>query len=187
MVFSLAPNMRSSGWPKIRMTAVRTSAMRTSMVVQFPRIFSALSFSPFPIMMEALGAPPMLTRAAKAEIAMMSGMVTPTPVRASGPMSLICPMYIRSTILYMTLMIWATMAGRASLKRRLPMGPFPRSASFVCAFFMVSPHFFQFHLFKKELFPVIHHTKERTKCQLTFRPFCMKAHISVISAWQALS
>ena len=52
------------------MTAVRISDTAIRAVVQFPRIFSASSLRPLPSMMEALGAPPMLTRAAKAEMAM---------------------------------------------------------------------------------------------------------------------
>ena len=45
------------------------------------------------------GRAPMLTRAAKAEMHMISGRVTPTPVSALGPTSGMWPMYIRSTIL----------------------------------------------------------------------------------------
>ncbi|EJX06870.1 hypothetical protein EVA_05023 [gut metagenome] len=47
--------------------------------------------------MEARGAPPLLTRAAKAEIIMMSGRHTPTPVKASVPTPGMRPMKTRST------------------------------------------------------------------------------------------
>ena len=130
MVFSLAPNNSRIGWPNIRITAVSTIAIKTSIVVQLPSIFSAVSLSPFPIIIEARGAPPMLTSAANAEMAIITGIVTPTPVKALGPTSGMWPIYIRSTMLYMTLMICASMAGSASLKRSFPILPFPRSASF---------------------------------------------------------
>ena len=49
--------------------------------------------------MEARGAPPMLTSAANAEIIMIKGNATPTPVNADAPEPGIWPMYIRSTML----------------------------------------------------------------------------------------
>ena len=61
-------------------------------VKQPPRIFSAESISSFPIKIDALGAPPDPTRAAKAETTMMIGRQTPTPVRARLPLPGICPM-----------------------------------------------------------------------------------------------
>ena len=70
-----------------------------SIAAQFPMILSASSFSPFPIIMEALGAPPILTNAANAEIHIITGIVTPTPVSALGPVCGICPIYILSTML----------------------------------------------------------------------------------------
>ena len=73
--------------------------MTVSMKVQLPSTFSAESLSPFPIRIDACGAPPMAASAAKAEMHMIIGIVTPTPVRALGPMSGIWPMYMRSTIL----------------------------------------------------------------------------------------
>ena len=60
-------------------------AMTMSSTKLLPRIFSASSFFLRPIMMLALGAEPMLTSAAKALTAMMIGMVTPTPVKATSP------------------------------------------------------------------------------------------------------
>lgn len=64
--------------------------------------------------MDARGAPPMDTSAAKAEMAVISGKQTPTPVSAVSPISGRWPMYMRSTMLYNTLMTCATMAGTAS-------------------------------------------------------------------------
>ena len=114
MVLLLAPKIIRMSWPKHWITTVRTRAVITSMEAQLPRMRSACWGSPLPIMMEARGAPPMLTRAAKAEIAMITGKVTPTPVSALAPSPGRWPIYIRSTILYRTLMIWAVMAGRAN-------------------------------------------------------------------------
>ena len=99
MVLLLAPKIIRMSWPKHWITTVRTRAVITSMEAQLPRMRSACWGSPLPIMMEARGAPPMLTRAAKAEMHMISGRVTPTPVSALGPTSGMWPMYIRSTIL----------------------------------------------------------------------------------------
>ena len=99
MVLSLAPKIIRISRPKSWKNTVRTTATTTRAVVQLPRIFSASPFMPLPSMMEALGAPPMLTNAAKAEIAMMMGKVTPTPVKALAPTPGRWPMYIRSTIL----------------------------------------------------------------------------------------
>ena len=79
--------------------------MITSIKVQLPKIFSAAPLSFFPIIIEALGAPPIDTNAAKADIAIITGIVTPTPVKASEPILGICPIYILSTILYKTFII----------------------------------------------------------------------------------
>ena len=59
--------------------------------MQFPRIRSAPFMSFFPIQMAAWGAPPAPTRAAKAEIRMITGKVTPSPARARWPTSGIRP------------------------------------------------------------------------------------------------
>ena len=73
-------------------TMVRIIEMIICMVKQFPRVFSAVSFSPLPIKIEALGAPPKPIRAAKADIIIMMGIQTPRPVRARLPVFGICPM-----------------------------------------------------------------------------------------------
>ena len=65
--------------------------------MQLPTTFSARSVSPRPSKIDAFGAPPMLTNAAKAEIARMTGVVTPTPASACLPTVGICPMNILST------------------------------------------------------------------------------------------
>ena len=52
----------------------------------------------------------------------ISGMVTPTPVRAVAPTSGMWPMYIRSTKLYSRLISWARMEGRGHLEQQLADG-----------------------------------------------------------------
>ncbi len=61
------------------------------MVTPFPKMVSARFLSPFPSQIEARGAPPTPTNAENAEISVMIGKVTPTPVRASMPTPSICP------------------------------------------------------------------------------------------------
>ena len=95
---------------------------------EFPKVFSALSFSPFPKKMEALGAAPILTRAANAEISIIRGKHTPTPVSANLPTFAICPIYIRSTKLYNKLIICAAIAGTANLKSSFPTLQLPNSS-----------------------------------------------------------
>ena len=95
MVFSLAPKVSSRGSAKLRNTAVSTTAVISSRVKLLPMIFREPSRSPRPSWMEARGAPPMPTRAAKAEIIMIMGRQTPTPVRARAPTvstGFMCPM-----------------------------------------------------------------------------------------------
>lgn len=65
--------------------------MTTCMVKDPPRIFSLESRSPLPKNIEALGAPPVAAKAAKAETRIIIGIHTPTPVRAKDPTSGIWP------------------------------------------------------------------------------------------------
>ena len=130
MVLSLAPNTRSMGSAKSRNTAVSTTAAATSMVMLLPMIRSDSARFPRPSSMDARGAPPIAISAAKAEITMMMGRHTPTPVRASLPtVSTGCmwPMYTRSTRLYSMLTIWEVMVGSARENSSRPTGPVPRS------------------------------------------------------------
>jgi len=84
-VFVLAPNARSIGRLKKYITTVRITDMISWVVKQFPRIFSALALSPLPMRIEARGAPPFPTSAAKADIIIIRGMQIPTPVSAREP------------------------------------------------------------------------------------------------------
>ena len=61
---------------------------------------------------------------------MMTGIVTPTPVRAAAPTPGIWPIYIRSTMLYITLITCAAMAGIDSRKSSFPTLSVPSSFSF---------------------------------------------------------
>ena len=95
MVFPLAPKASSRGPAKPWNTTVSTAAVTTRRVKLLPMIFWDPSRSPRPSWMEARGAPPMPTRAAKAEMIMMMGRQTPTPVRARAPTvstGFMCPM-----------------------------------------------------------------------------------------------
>ena len=96
MVSSLAPNSRHTGSPKASIAAVSTTESTTSSQVQLPMTRSAVSVSPLPMKIEAFGAPPMLTSAAKVAMAKMMGAVTPTPASACGPASVMRPMNILS-------------------------------------------------------------------------------------------
>ena len=99
MVWSLAPNKNRRGRLKIMKIIVREMEKIRRTLTPFPRIFSARSLSPFPRAMEARGAPPAPINALNAEISIMMGKVSPTPVSAIGPTLGICPMYILSIML----------------------------------------------------------------------------------------
>ena len=71
--------------------AVKIAEMASCIVTQPPRIFSASACLPFPIAMEARGAPPEATKDANAETIRISGIQTPTPVNARLPSVGICP------------------------------------------------------------------------------------------------
>ena len=76
--------MRKSLFHRSR-TAVRTAEITICAVKQLPRVFSADAWSPLPIKIEARGAPPYPMNAANAVTIIISGMQTPTPVRAAAP------------------------------------------------------------------------------------------------------
>ena len=59
---------------------------------QFPRIFSAVLLSFFPIKIAARGAPPEPASMANALISIRIGVNSPTPVNAAAPTPEICPM-----------------------------------------------------------------------------------------------
>lgn len=67
--------------------AVSTNEMTIWSVRLLPIIFSAVSLSPRPIAIDALGAPPVLTKAEKAETIIITDIHTPKPVRARSPHS----------------------------------------------------------------------------------------------------
>ena len=85
MVLPLAPKARRRSSPQRRSTAVSVRERRICRVKLPPRMRSALSWSPWPMAMEARGALPEATRAAKAETMRITGMQTPRPVRARSP------------------------------------------------------------------------------------------------------
>ena len=69
------------------MMSVSTREMPQSVNVHVPMMRSAPFGSPFPMSIDTRGAPPALTSAANAEMIMIAGSVTPTPVSAAAPMS----------------------------------------------------------------------------------------------------
>ena len=70
----------------------------TSMEKLFPRIFSAPSLSFLPILIAAIGAPPLPISALNADIRVIIGNATPIPAMARSPLSSL-PINILSTIL----------------------------------------------------------------------------------------
>ena len=68
------------------MMSVSTSEIAQSVKAHVPMMRSAASGSPFPMSIETRGAPPALTSAANADMIMIAGSVTPTPVSAAAPM-----------------------------------------------------------------------------------------------------
>ena len=92
MVSGVAPKASKKLRPPISSTTVRRADTRIWSKKQLPRISSADSLSLRPMAMEDRGAPPLLTRAAKAETIMMRGIQTPTPVSAIAPSSGMWPM-----------------------------------------------------------------------------------------------
>ncbi len=126
-MLSLAPKRRSNFSPVSKKKAVSTTEIASRTVKQLPRIRSAASLSPCPILIEAWGAPPIPMRALNAEIIMIIGKETPTPVSAAAPTSGMCPMYIRSTMLYSILTSCAAIAGSANRNSSFPIRSFPKS------------------------------------------------------------
>ena len=72
-------------------TSVSATEMRTNTVKLFPRIFSARSRSPFPRLMDAIGAPPLPTSIANALMSVRIGTKRPAPVSAAAPTSAMWP------------------------------------------------------------------------------------------------
>ena len=91
MVFPLAPNSSRRSSFQISITAVNTAEMHICRAKQPASVFSAEAWSPLPMNIDARGAPPEPIRAANAEMIRISGIQTPTPVRARLPASGICP------------------------------------------------------------------------------------------------
>ena len=76
---------------KVKNITVKAAAISMRIAKQFPRIFSAVLLSFFPIEIAARGAPPDPASMAKALISMRIGVNNPTPVNAAAPTPGICP------------------------------------------------------------------------------------------------
>ena len=87
IVVSLAPNAYRIGVLISRNNIVKITAKMTINPAQFPKIFSALSYLFLPSAIDAKGAPPIPANALNAEINIIIGNVTPTPVKATSPYS----------------------------------------------------------------------------------------------------
>ena len=92
---------------------------------EFPKIFSAVFKSSFPKYIDARGAPPIAASAANAEIIIIKGIATPTPVKARLPIWSICPIKILSIKLYKTFTICAKIAGTESSNNSFFTGTVP--------------------------------------------------------------
>ena len=91
MVSSLAPKAYSTASAERKNTADSTRPTQARVDTQLPRIRSASPYSPRPMAMEALGAPPAPIREANAATRVITGSVTPRPVRARAPTPSIWP------------------------------------------------------------------------------------------------
>ena len=80
--------------------------------------------------LENNGVPPEPNKFANAVTISKIGNVTPTPVSASTDVSEICPIYMRSTVLYKTFTNCASTIGTARRRIVLEIGPFEKSSFF---------------------------------------------------------
>ena len=78
-------------YPKVTLQCLENTAIRMRSAKQFPRIFSAVLLSFFPIDIAARGAPPEPASIAKALISIRIGVNNPTPVNAAAPTPEMCP------------------------------------------------------------------------------------------------
>ena len=127
MVASLAPNRYSMGRLNTSPVTVRRIPTATIITKALPIMDSASDVLPRPRSMEHNGAPPMPNRFANAMTMDMMGRHNPRPVSDKVACSGIMPMYIRSTILYSTLISWARVMGRASFRIFFMTLPFEKS------------------------------------------------------------
>ena len=130
MLLALVGLVGFTGCGQSKGTAVKIIDIIICNDKQLPNIFSAVSLSFFPIKMDALGAPPELIKAAKAETIIINGKQTPTPVKAKSPISSIWPMNILSTTLYNIFINWANTVGIDNLNNSFPTGCFAKNSLF---------------------------------------------------------
>lgn len=94
-------------------------------------ILSACLLEPWPIFIEAKGAPPTPIRYANAEMIIIIGAVTPNPANAVPPTSGMWPMYILSTKLYSKDTNCPIIAGKAMEKNNFFILPTPSLLLFI--------------------------------------------------------
>ncbi len=101
----------SIGSRKIISSVMKTKLRTMVNKNEFPKIFSALSGSFFPKLIEILLDAPAPTSIPNAAIRFITGNVTANPEIANAPTP--CPMNMRSTMLYVAFTIVPTIAGSA--------------------------------------------------------------------------
>ena len=132
--FSDAPNRIKRGFAKIMHKAVKTTAnVQTIVKLVFIIVLAALS-SLMPLFIEKSGAPPLPKRLEKAIVSIIIGKQSPTAPSAVVPISGMRAMYMRSTILYNRLRIWAASMGMAVPRMFFVMVPFSKSTRFMLLF-----------------------------------------------------
>ena len=105
--FQMRQNTIKRGFAKIMHKAVKTTAnVQTIVKLVFIIVLAALS-SLMPLFIEKSGAPPLPKRLEKAIVSIIIGKQSPTAPSAVVPISGMRAMYMRSTILYNRLRIWA--------------------------------------------------------------------------------
>ena len=111
---SLAPSRYKAGFLTIYKRHIIARPTNICIVNVCASIFLAFLLSPCPLAIAQRGAPPVANRFVNAATSVISGNVTPTPVRATPAASPgICPIYILSTTLYITCTSCAIVSGTA--------------------------------------------------------------------------
>ena len=123
---ALAPNHHRNCRLSRKNSRLSPTASPSSRRKQLDSSWEAPSWSPLPSFMPISGVPPRPTSREKEESRAIMGPQTPTPARARLPASSICPMNIRSTMLYSTLISWASMVGMARRSSSPGMGADPK-------------------------------------------------------------
>ena len=110
MVLAVPPNMYNRSFMKINERIIAAPDIIKVSTTAFPKIFSALSLSFCPRVIDNREAEPAPINMPKAIRIIIKGNASDKPEMANGPTP--CPINIRSTILYSDITTVPTMAGR---------------------------------------------------------------------------